>query len=65
MDFTKSFYPLVEEHFLNHVQLEKPHLVEPNKNDKSFANMCQKHQNEHNFYFTNPNEVNPIALESP
>ena len=27
--------------------------------------MCQKQQNEHNFNFTTPSEVNPIALESP
>ena len=26
--------------------------------------MYQKHQNEHNFKFTNSNEVNQIALES-
>ena len=65
MNLSKSFQPLAEEHFLNHVQLEKPHLVEPNKNDERNANMCQKHQNEHNFKNTNPNDVNPIDLESP
>ena len=65
MNLTKPFYTLVAKHFLNHVQLEKPLLDEPNKNERCFGNKCQKHQNGHIFIFTNPNEVIQIYLERP
>ena len=64
MNLTKPFYTLVAKHVLNHVQLEKLLLDEPNKNEKCFGNKSQKHQNGHIIIFTNPFEVIQIALET-
>ena len=50
---------------LNHVQLADLGLDKYNGNEKCGDEMYQKHQNGHNFNFTNPNEVIQIVLESP
>ena len=65
MNFAPQKFTSVKPLNLNHVQLEDLSLDKYNGNEKCGGEMYQKHQNEHNFNFTNPNEVNQIALESP
>ena len=65
MNLTKPKITVVNTLILNHAKLADLILDKQFCNEKCYGKMYQKHQNEHNFNFTNPNEVNQIALESP